>query len=108
MNVLQLPAVSSEIISPSKLQCPRSSESTAAGSHQSTVLGVLQEVFDGLEARLKRVVVPTQTPPPLPTQKIMRKLVEWLMGLCWNYSIDESGLFLAVTLLANFIRNREV
>jgi len=108
MNVHQLLAVSSEGTSPSKKECPRTSGSTATDSGQSTPLGRLSELFEGLEARLKRVPAVAASPGATATQKIMRRLVDWLLGLCWNYSIDENGLFLAVALLTNFIRNRTV
>jgi hypothetical protein len=38
----------------------------------------------------------------------MQKLTDWLISVCWNYSIDESGLFLATTLMTNYLKNRSV
>lgn len=39
---------------------------------------------------------------------MVRKLVDWLLGVCWNFSIDETGLFLAVSLLQSYLRQTAV
>lgn len=108
MNAHQLPSVGAADTDSFAKQNQRHSESTTANTRTQTIVGQMSERFDALDARLRKTAIISEGSVTAPGQKTMRKLVDWLLGICWNYSVDEVGLFLSVALLTNFVENRNV
>lgn len=63
----------------------RSSQSTTC-SHSSKLLLCLDCQFNQLESLESRQETSRSQAV---SEKILRKLIDWLMNVCWNYNIDE-------------------
>jgi hypothetical protein len=79
---------------------------STADTLRNSFLGSVEKTFDELDGKWegqfeKLAVAPYQNGI---THRMVRKLVDWLLGVCWNFSVDEAGLFLAVALLQGYLR----